>query len=224
MISAVRQRQIREEEEYRRQIQRAMTSGPAPGRWDTLWKYLNSSVAIWFLSTIVVGLVTWSYAEIQQDIQAEARRRETVEKLDTEIASRIYDALAALNNAERGRAADRVYFTRSGVFEEAVNRLDMTGGNAGAFGTYPEYRPRGFRSLVGELQRLSPKDRLPTLKAALSAYAELKLVAGYGAAGSRSGQNVRITDTETQEMKTSLRDANGIIRAKLSSVPGWADQ
>ena len=70
-----------------------MNAEDAPGRWELLrpqlWGFLNSSFGLFFLSSIVLSLVTWSYTELSHTIQQRSANAQSVTKLNTEIDYRI---------------------------------------------------------------------------------------------------------------------------------------
>ena len=156
---------------------------PAPTTWKgAALKALNSSFGIWFLSTIVIGLVTWSFASYSDYRQAEARKTEAIQKLDTEIAGRLLGARAVVDHMVSRLREGSAFYVRPYVFSEVVNALDMSGG-VPRKGVYPELRDRSLRSLLIELRRLASENQQDDLKAATTAYMSLQSHANVGSSG-----------------------------------------
>src|SRR5713226_855632 len=90
MLSIKEKRRIMDEEIFREATRKQLASNrPTGSNWRKLWSFLNTSFALWFLSTIVVGLATWAYSSHQDMLRSAARDRETLQKLDTETAGRL---------------------------------------------------------------------------------------------------------------------------------------
>lgn len=54
-----------------------------------IWAFVNSTLFLWFLSSIVLGIISFSYAKWDRQREIEREQRERAEKLDTEISSRL---------------------------------------------------------------------------------------------------------------------------------------
>ena len=70
-----------------------MSTENTPGRWKLLrpqlWAFLNSNFGLFFLSSVVLSLVTWSYTELSHTIEQRSANVQNVKKLNTEIDYRI---------------------------------------------------------------------------------------------------------------------------------------
>ena len=66
MISDQDQERIRQEEIFRQEIRREIAeSTPNKTLGEKIWAFLNSPLGLWFLSTIAIGVLTWSFSEWQ---------------------------------------------------------------------------------------------------------------------------------------------------------------
>jgi hypothetical protein len=54
-----------------------------------VWSFLNSSLGLWVLSSLVLGFITWSYTHWEEKRSRQESLFEVARKLDTEIADRI---------------------------------------------------------------------------------------------------------------------------------------
>ncbi len=214
-------RQLRAEEIYRQEVRKELEEQADKGKGAAIWKALNSSFAIWFLTTVVVGLVTWSYAAYSDYRQAETRKKESIQRLDTEIAGRVVAALYVIDNMKAEMDQGTAYFPRTGVFDEVAKALDLAPGAPRRGGVYPEFRERPFRSLLVELQRLESTEKQNELKAASSEYVTILSNANRGTkAGARSGPDVNFTPAERDEMSKAISEARQAVD-KLAGVTRW---
>jgi hypothetical protein len=129
---------------------------------------VNKPIVIWFLATVVVGLVSFGYDHVQH--QRETKKIER--KIDLEVASRLMHArifyfpeayavghVRGLPDGEPGNGGDILALAHGGfrMFRQALD--------AGtAYGAFPEFRERNLQSLIWELSTLredSPRGPLP---------------------------------------------------------------
>jgi hypothetical protein len=137
--------------------------------------------------------------------------------LDTEISNRIAAALAGsrvdATRIERGQS-----FTPQGIYDTAVRYLDnffITDSlNPRDFSIFPEYRIRGFRSLVFELSTVVAPAELPELRDALRGYEQLADLGSIETAG------------EKVEKKKSLEAATNATKMLKNRVlkPRWVSR
>jgi hypothetical protein len=80
MLSNKEKERIKEEEIFRAKVQKGLAVPQ-----NKLIKFLNSSLGIWLLSTLVLGFYGWAYSSYQTSQQNE----EIVRKLDIEIEARL---------------------------------------------------------------------------------------------------------------------------------------
>lgn len=114
-----------------------------------LWLFLNSTFGLWFLSTITVGFITWSYTQWQLSQSKFSEKIERIRKIDTEIAHRLDYFYSDLKNT---RTISDYY--------RAVSYL----GKTAPLVVYLEFEQRSLSSLLLELSYLVPKDKMNDLK------------------------------------------------------------
>jgi hypothetical protein len=82
MLTPEQKAAIRAEEVFREEIRNQIASGKTDQqRGRKLWAVLNSSLVIWFLTSIVVGVISWKIS----DAALNRERRETVRRLKWEV-------------------------------------------------------------------------------------------------------------------------------------------
>lgn len=139
----------------------------------SFWNAINKPIVIWFLATVVVGLVTFGWDQVQNE--REIRKLER--KLDLEIASRLMHArifyfpeayavghVRALGDHDAAGDRDVLDLAYRGfrMFRQALD--------AGtAYGTFPEFQNRNLQSLIWELSTLRDDDPQGPLRDALLA-------------------------------------------------------
>lgn len=116
------------------------------------WKFLNSSFALWMLSTMFISFGSWSYTVWADGRKRESYKQEQIKKLDTEISSRFYYKEVDLWSINVGiRRFEKFPITSSDrrkIYDEILSpppaqRI-----------IFPEYASRGLLSLLEELSGL----------------------------------------------------------------------
>jgi hypothetical protein len=142
---------------------------------EKVWAVLNSSFGLWVLSSVVLAWITKAYSVREARKAENVKRRETVSRLDTEIAFRLAMALDGLRiNKARLESSPT---TPRGIHQNAYDYLEnafITFPEKGRdFSVFPEYRDRTFRALILELRTVVDAHEEPDLRKALNAYEEL---------------------------------------------------
>jgi hypothetical protein len=138
MLSDDEKARIREEEIFRAEVQKSLIAKPS-GR---LLSFLNTSLGIWLLSTLVLGLFGWTFAQWQ----ATRANEEQIRKLDAEIETRLEAANAYLSSATPENAL--------------LILLNPPGAERALL---PEFVNRNLKSLLYELHDRVPFWERPTL-------------------------------------------------------------
>ncbi len=171
-MTEIKKERITQEEifrqEIRKEIEDKMAKSSQMGR---LWKLLNSSFALWFLSTIVVGVVTFLYSSITRNDEKNDYNREIIRKLNLEISSRLKASINFLEMQKRTieRAAELYeqdtiksalslrehypykYISKGEMFHNVDGMVNR------GFSIFPEYANRNLLSLLFELESLTTK-------------------------------------------------------------------
>jgi hypothetical protein len=146
--------QIRSEEIYRSQVRQELDAKNDQNQssTDRLWSVLNSSFVLWLLSSVVLSGLAACYTAWQNHHAKARANQESVDKLDTEISNRIYEALSATRSYEGSIKNNVVWQPKeyySLMFSFLNNHFNSTQGETYSdFSIFPEFKECGFRSLV----------------------------------------------------------------------------
>ena len=163
MISEQEKEKIRQEEIYRREIRQEIAKTAQRDTFtQKIWAFLNCPLGLWFLSTIAIGIISWSYSQWQANqvqIQEYQKQRR---KLNMEVASRIQTFKNFLANAQN---KEQLYYSISFLDDPEVDRFNLF--------IFPEFRKRSLRSLLWELNELVEKDEQADINEAILASEQL---------------------------------------------------
>jgi hypothetical protein len=145
---------IRAEEIFRSQVRQELDAkaDEAKGGASRLWTALNSSFVLWLLSSVVLSGLAACYTGWQNRHAKIKANRELIEKLDTEISNRIYEALSGTRSYEGSIKNNVVWQPKeyfSLMYSFLNNHFNSTQGETYSdFSIFPEFKECGFRSLV----------------------------------------------------------------------------
>jgi hypothetical protein len=163
--------QIRTEETFRLAVRRELEAKESiSSRKSHVWRILNSSFVLWFLSSVVVASMAAVFAKLEARRAESNKRNETIQRLDTEIAERLFMVRTELC-LYRGDV-----IAAKSIYNHAVDYLDNSQTNNGRpldFSVYPEYKTRTFRSLLFELSPIVDSSQLSLLKELLIDYEKI---------------------------------------------------
>ncbi len=160
MLTEEDKNRIRLEEIYRQELRQQLK--PISSRRERTLAFLNSAFFLWFLSTVLIGTVSFLYTrwdgrrealrrEYEQKRQFDVERNTTTSKLDTEIASRLrfVNGLIETENS----------FPQQSTLVQSVLILEKPSAMAYPVNVFPEYSNRSFQSLLWELIQIAPDDQ-----------------------------------------------------------------
>lgn len=192
---------ITAEEIYREEVRRSLEQAkPPPSKRTRLWTTLNSSFVLWFMSTILVGIISFSYA-IWEKTREENRRRDeesrtverekrlTTRKLDAEISNRLYYFSQLLE------------IEKNGLSVKPILALDNPSTAEYPINVFPEFEKRNLQSLLWELIQVVPDNERPHIE---KAYEQAKTFS------SLSLLERRIKAMVDSEAKPSMFELSGI--------------
>ena len=137
MLSDEAKTQISAEEIYRQEVreelERKSNKRKKKSSGARIWAFLNTSLGIWFLTTIVIGFATWAFTNWQNNRYKEANNQQAIKQLDQEIALR----LNHFNNTVNGLVGFRAFSSSLASLEKPTN-------NEFSINGYPEYENRGL--------------------------------------------------------------------------------
>jgi hypothetical protein len=169
MITAEDRQRIRSEEIFREEVRRELLKDGPKSQAQRIWSLLNTSFVIWFLSSILIGIVTWSYSSIEDSLRATASDRETLQKLDIEITGRLVGSEATIEITRKKHLAGSQYLSSGALFQSVVDSL-----NGGEYVSYDEYKGRSFPTLLIEIQRFVQPNERSKIQGALAGFSELR--------------------------------------------------
>jgi len=176
MLTEEEKSRVRAEEIFRAEILRDLQANKPRSNHQRLWTLLNSSFALWFLSSVVLAGLTTAVTYYQAKRGEHLRKAELERRLDTEISGRIALARRGAHLDEKRIAQGADYSTQA-VYNTAQFYLDnsfITGSShLYDFSLYPEYQTRTFRSLVFELRSVVDSADRPELTDVLAVYEKL---------------------------------------------------
>lgn len=153
MLSEERKMTIRTEELYRETVRRELEAqNPPAAHPSRFWKFLNSSLGIWFLSTCMLGGATFGFTAFSETQKASREKLISINRLDTEITARL----------------NAVHITKNKKVS-ALSLLSLEEPEHSEFpmSIFPEYKSRTFRSLLHELHSLIPAEEKQEIRNAI---------------------------------------------------------
>ena len=177
MLSPEEKERIRQEEIFRHAVRQELRASSPPAAAHRFWAIANKPVVIWFLATIVVGVVSWTFDRVQ--LTRELARKEA--QIDLEIASRLINArifyvpdhylVSHLDSGADQATLESLVPDMHGAF----GRFQMALDSDTPYGAFPEYRQQSLAALIWELVVLRDDEPTGELRSALDAALDLKL-------------------------------------------------
>lgn len=137
MPTEIEKSKINVEEIYRDEIRKLLKE--QKHRSNVVWTFLNSGLGIWFLSTIILGLFTYSYNEYKENRKSNAEKETKIKQLDLEIENRIsqfWVHLEPLIKRDYKNVIDSNFALKDEVPYDTINTLWE------AFKNPPTFNPR----------------------------------------------------------------------------------
>lgn len=137
---------LRAEEEFRHQIRKGLEENDRHrGSRFTAWQFLNSNLGLFLLSTILISLLSWSYARWDVTRKLADENRQRINKLDLEIAYRIVRAERTRNIVALARGS-----RSKETYNATISELN------GSKSLFPEFEGQPLFRLLYELYSLIP--------------------------------------------------------------------
>ncbi|HEX8148631.1 MAG TPA: hypothetical protein VF591_15730 [Pyrinomonadaceae bacterium] len=171
MLSEEDRARIKAEEIYRQEVRDDL--GRGKGKQSGVWEFVNSSIFLWFLSTVAVGGITYAWTVHQNRVADEraaeqkraeviSARRELIGRLDLEIEGRLSQFLVDVEHMV-AKPYDARYSLAKPFTLEHIRRqwnvMKMPPRYSQASAVYPEFAERGIVSLIIELDKLEQEAR-----------------------------------------------------------------
>lgn len=154
MLTEEEKERIRAEEIFRYEIQQQLTNERKKD--SRLWNIINSAFFLWFMSTIIVGVISVSYSNFVKNREDQRRKEEAAQIIEQEkrVAARKIDA----------EVSNRLYyFAQLSKFKEhdaptnAIFILEKPSSVDYPVSVFPEFANRNLQSLLWELLQVVPE-------------------------------------------------------------------
>ena len=157
MLSEADRERVRLEEVFREEVRKSLQQPKTTGQ--KVFAFFNSSLGVFILSAILLGGLSAAATKWFESHQRHAQERETIRRLDIEIAYRLqqlpvlssgvitYTQLHTAKGAVLGKAEYHPQVGKLGEFEPI----------------FPEFLGRTLFFLIWELQRTLPPEQRPQL-------------------------------------------------------------
>jgi len=207
MLNEEDKTRIRLEEIFREEV-RAELSTTKPKTWQKKsLAFFNSALGIWLLSSVALGLVSWSYSRLSESIAEKKENNGAIQKLDIEITARIRRFEAFLAND----SSNMMYFIALLSLDNPSTIDKMTPV------VFPEYSRRGLRSLLWELHSRVPEDEKKAVARALKTAEKFSL---------RGAESIRYLDASSEDENARVDpeevDATRRQLKESFSLPRWS--
>ena len=178
MLNDDEKKRIRAEEIFRHEMQREIkTELGRRAKWATVLSIMNSAFFLWFLSTVVIGALTFFYARserLKEDERRQYDRQQTEwrekrlaeAKIDAEMTSRLnyFNAVFSKNRSEL-KESSRAFFALDKPLETAY-----------PVNVFPEYGNRSMQSLLWEMLQIVPENEKSEIERAYKSAKEIPTI------------------------------------------------
>jgi hypothetical protein len=141
------QQRIKAEEIYRAEVQRQLKPPAPQTRWAKLIAFLNTSLGLWLMSSVLLAGVTAGYSHLQAYNAARQQRQAKIEQLDSQLGMRLDYSLLLLQRAQSMNSPKPSGDTRN-AYLAAVNAFLV---DEPETRLSPNFKDRSTLSLVVEL-------------------------------------------------------------------------
>jgi hypothetical protein len=184
VLRTIDRKRIYQEEVYRYEVRTQLDRTGQKKGGGKIWTFVNSAFFLWFLSSVVVGIISYSYAkwDKQRELEKEQRERSAIieqekiqraRKLDSEISSRlvyfffsqeIRGVITVVGSEDS--SVETEYNISVLLSEDGIMSLYNPNASNYKFGD-PEYANRSLRSLLLELEAAVPSQEKNEISRAL---------------------------------------------------------
>lgn len=209
MLSDSEKEKIKHEEIFRLEIQKTLetqTKNLTFGR--KIWKLLNTSFALWFLSTVIVGLVTLSYSSFKSTEEKKTANLELERKLNLEISFRLQNSIIYIHSLEKDIKDSTLYFSKGGVAKRVLEKIN----NVGSEYTSPEFKERNFISLLYELRSITNNNQLAELVKSIDGY---KRIYNISIKEFETFDDDKLSEKKFNEVVDSINEIQKIIEKEI---------
>jgi len=169
MLSEIEKNKIREESLFRHQVSAEIESAnKSPRSQRKVWLFLNSSFALWLLSTVGVGLVTWLYTTLKVREEKISHDLRIERRLKLELDNRLQNTNLYLGSLKFTMDSTQFY-SLGGIARRTLKKLDSVDTKY----VFEEFRQVNYLSLLYELKGVSAKEDTKEIDKSIAAYRKL---------------------------------------------------
>jgi hypothetical protein len=173
MLTNEEMEKIKAEEIFRDEIRKKLSENEDKSFRKKSWIFINSSLGIWLLSSVVVGLIVYFYNNNKLENELSANNAAIIQKLETETSNRLEQFKSALSSQE----PSKIYYQKEELayMIDGILVSDGTLAQKKPIYIFPEYKERTMNSLLYEIGRLtSDKKQILTIKEARTILAKIQ--------------------------------------------------
>lgn len=180
MLSEEEKTKVKAEEIYRSEIRDEINQEKAKDKPSRLWIFVNSSIFLWFLSTVAVGGITYVWTveqnrrtderiKLQKESEMLLARKNQIDKLNLEIEGRLSQFLVDVEQLVEKSPQKPIYnspyklqkpYTGEDIFKKWTAMKISPRNAQTASVIYSEFADRGIVSLIVELDKLQQESNL----------------------------------------------------------------
>jgi hypothetical protein len=175
-----------------------------------LWRILNSSFVLWFLSSVLISGLAALYTQWQSREAQQVQTRALQRRLNTEIGNRIHMVRTGFEVWRANIAQGGYPGTTRGAYALVASYLNNTAPGVD-YAVFGEYRTRTFSSLIIELSALVQKEELPALREALAGYQRFAVL----------GSDTSLDRPDTPQQALAVIDQQVILADKHFPRARW---
>lgn len=166
MLTEEDKTRIKSEELFRHEVREGLKDSKPKTFWNNLWTFVNSNFGMWVMSTVVAGSFILIFSIVQQKLDSNKLRNESIDKIKTEVKSRmdflfvqlmeleqdivVADTSSGLDSIDLKELSIRLQnLAKSLDGSSIVNREASVTSNV-----FPDFKDRTIASLFYELQHL----------------------------------------------------------------------
>jgi hypothetical protein len=204
-VNEQEQNRIRQEELFRAQVRLDLERQQTGEKQSGVWIFLNSAFGLFLLSTVAVGVISTSYAYLQEALSARSASRSEIERIEIEIVNRLDTYARTMQKAIEEDALLPLF--------DAVQHDHGQNG-----GTFPELLARSSRSLIYEL-RARTGENVAEFEDALDELDGISAaIGGPGSFGERlSSGELNIDERSSELAVAAIRKLQSIVDSPVNT-------
>ena len=189
-----RARQILKEETEKHEKEQESRQSPGKKAWAFLQTTLGTGLIIWFLTSVLVATISWSFTQWQANRTADRQRIEAISQINHEMAARLH-ALNAVVDAELAKLQHQKSYRPSSESVDAIYAyMIATPKDYPMINIFPQFNNVSMLGLANELEAITAgNERVKSGARALTTVFDManKIRRGSSSIGEPSMEEVR---------------------------------